>query len=107
MATGAGAVPGRGLRTRRFERAVWKVTLPRLFASMMDMAVQHRAEPKLASSGERLRESCVPQPRFGRDRPKRDMRRTRPIGVEALLPLRFVGEPGELLGAEVAHAAGL
>ena len=63
-------------------------------------------EPKRASSASACAESCVPQPHSGAI-VHSGMCANTTIGVDGCLRLQVVGEPGELLGAEIAHAAGL
>ena len=63
-------------------------------------------EPKRASSFSASAESCVPQPHSGAIVHSGICAKTT-IGVDALLRFQIVGEPGELLGPEIAHAARL
>ena len=103
---GAGAVPGAGCG-KAVERAVWKVTLPSTFCMSWWMwPLSTVTEPKRSSSasacGRILR---APAP-FGSDGPQGDMREDDDRRRGALA-LQIVGEPRELLGAEIAHAARL
>ena len=103
---GDGALPGAGCG-KAVDRAVWKVTLPSTFCiDLVDVAVEHGDRAEALQQAERLLPIIGAPAPFGIDRPERDMGEDddrRRVG----LALEIVGEPGELLGAEIAETAGL
>ena len=103
---GDGAVPGAGCG-KAVERAVWKVTLPSTFCMIWWMwPLSTVTEPKRLTSVERAGGVVGAPAPVGVDRPQRDVGEDDDRGRGGLA-FEVLGEPGELLVAERAHAAGL
>ena len=77
-----------------------------LLHELVNVAVEHRDRTKAREQLQRLRRILRAPAPFGRDGPQGDMRED-DDRRRCALSLQIVGEPGELLGAEIAHAAGL
>ncbi len=103
-----GAGRGRGARRRLRERGrargVERHVAFNLLHDLVDVPVEHGHRSEAGQQGERLRRILGAPAPFRRNRPQRDMGEDHNRGLCALA-LQVVGEPGELVGSEIAHAA--
>src|SRR6476619_3586054 len=104
--SGAGAVPGRRLRKSRRPGCVEVDVAFDFLHQLMNMTIEHRHRTKALQHRERLlRIISAPAPILGYraqwDVSEDDDRRGRGKA------LHIIGEPSQLLGPELAHAAGL